>query len=267
MEAIKQWLVSSKDYNEGVALYIKHGKNAALKRMLGRSVAGGQIAQKMEYELQKLAAAPMRKKRKPTKKPKAAKAEPAPSAYKAVLDKVTLPEANAIDVAAYSESRFDEIIFEELPEELKPAYLKIIDLAKAARKAHWELRGVDLAEKEKRRAMTQFIVETKDEEQRLYERINHWREHGEVLSDKTATEDVAAMLDLQLERFKNNRKASVSRYTKRAAKFESELNKCTDGKKRQYLKHQIVDAKEKLNQHRANLEAATAEIKNRLGKC
>lgn len=263
IDEIKTWLNSKRDFSQGVALYLKYGRNANIKRQLVRSNPGGQIAAKMVYELEKLAKTPTLIKQRPAKKKAAAKPKPEPVINKKALDLVTLPDVLSIDIAAYSESNFDAVIFDELPDELKKDYLKIIDLAKAMRSIHWQLRGIDHSEKARRQEMASKIVDGKDEEARLWERINHWQQHGVVLSSTKPTEDVGQMSDLDLIKFENNRKASVSRYEKRVQDFQSKYDRSRDEKQRHGLKHSLLDAVQKLNEHRANLEAARGEINKR----
>ena len=54
MEDVKKWLDGERDYTEGVALFVKHGKNPSLKRFFLMK-NNDYAKEKLVYELSKLA--------------------------------------------------------------------------------------------------------------------------------------------------------------------------------------------------------------------
>jgi len=166
-------------------------------------------------------------------------------------------------VVAYADPKLQKVQFEKLPAELKSYYIKIIDYAKEARKLNWNLRFVDLKDDETREKMALNIIDLKDKEARLWNKIDHYLTHGEIVPTVESSVDITKMSDLELKRFEGNRKASESHHKKQRAKYENDLAKCRDQKKRQYISAKLQRSTELREMHYAELIAARAELKRR----
>lgn len=265
MNELKKWLASERNWHKGVELYKAHGKNPHLKRQFERLGESPQRRQKLEYELQKLVKAPPapRAAKKPQKTAKKAQKVTQPS-----TSGTTLQDLSPNAVLAYANPKVQAIQFDTLPEELKPAYLELIDHEKKARMIHWEIRTVDEEEEHDRREkMAHDIVFAKDRVAEIYERLDHWVKTGEILSTEKPSLNVKTMTDMELLKKEKNLKSSVSRFEKnRIPDIKRKIKTTMVDRKRQIEEGKLKAANELLNQHRADLKAVREEIEVRDGK-
>ena len=266
MIELQNWLNSKRDWSQGVALYLKHGKNHHLKRQFSRLPESEQRREKLEHELSGLVKQPAM-----AKKPVVLVKKPAKQAQKSEKSSAIkrpaarLEDLNPHDTLAYTDSRMQKIVFDELPEELKPQYIQLIDLERKARMIHWELRFIDPEKDAERRGkMAHDIVFSKDRAAEIYARIDHWLDKGEVLSTTQPSLNVKTMSDMELLKLEKNTKAYVSTLEKRRIpEIEKKIKSINDHRKRQIEDGKLKLSIEKLNQHRANLLAARNEIESR----
>ena len=236
MIELQNWLNSKRDWSQGVALYLKHGKNHHLKRQFSRLPESEQRREKLEHELSGLVKQPAM-----AKKPVVLVKKPAKQAQKSEKSSAIkrpaarLEDLNPHDTLAYTDSRMQKIVFDELPEELKPQY-----------------------------KMAHDIVFSKDRAAEIYARIDHWLDKGEVLSTTQPSLNVKTMSDMELLKLEKNTKAYVSTLEKRRIpEIEKKIKSINDHRKRQIEDGKLKLSIEKLNQHRANLLAARNEIESR----
>lgn len=197
IEEIKQWLDGPRDYEAGVLLYCRYGKNRNLKTYLQRKCA----PLKLLYELSKLvgidafAAAPSKQE-----------------------DLPIIPELKPqerIKVIQDGSIRFDN-----LPEELKKIYLKACDAYKQMRHLHEKMKLV--ATDSERASLRAALLEQVDRNRVCWEMIDRWAVDG-TLPEPPASETKEGPVDAKAL---NAARTGITRYL-------NQLDQTEDEKKRE----------------------------------
>jgi hypothetical protein len=182
-EEIKQWLDGPRDYEAGVLLYCRYGKNRNLKSYLQRKCA----PLKVLYELSKLVGI---------------------DAFAAVPSKQEdlpiIPELKPqerIKVIQDGSIRFDN-----LPEELKKIYLKACDAYKQMRHLHEKMKLV--ATDSERASLRAALLEQVDRNRVCWEMIDRWAADG-TLPEPTTEAVSTGTVDAKAL---NSARAGVTRY-------------------------------------------------------
>lgn len=160
MEKIREWLdAEHADFEAGLALYLKHGRNPHIKQYLVRK----RDMRKLRYELGKFV-------------PKSATIQvPAPVVTED-------PEADAVEVSKPHQRlqviREGGVTFADLPDVLKGDYQKAVECYQAMRSAHEKMK---LATTDPDRvALRQELTLLDDVRRQCWERIDRWGATGEL---------------------------------------------------------------------------------------
>lgn len=187
-EEIKQWLDGPRDYEAGVLLYCRYGKNRNLKTYLQRKCA----PLKLLYELSKLVGI-----------------DPFANAQ---IEVPELPRSTAKDK---DELKPDErlriireggISYSQLPESLKKVYLEACDAYRQMRHLHEKMKlvGTD----SERAALRAALLEQVDRNRVCWEMIDQWAADGTLPEPTTETDNTGTVDAKAL----NSARAGVTRY-------------------------------------------------------
>lgn len=182
VDEVTRWIGDGKTYDDGVALYARIGRNPALKRIFpGR---GDRYADKLEYELRKLAGLP-----EPVKQ-LAPSSLPAPDPhYRHLLDIESRLESETDTGATH------------LPEPVSSLAREFVEAYKRKALAHKELKAVGGDNNPEAVVRRQPLVE---EIHRLALRLDelwpsyeHWRKEGDPVPDDPASREATSPEALQ----------------------------------------------------------------------
>jgi hypothetical protein len=190
------WLQGERDYYQGVALYLKYGRNPTLKKKFQKK-DNNMLRQKLEYKLAQLAGY----ENVPQKQKPASKAKSKPQ-----------PESTSSEVAKDSTRHLTA--WRDLPLEVKDLILERDKLMEKRKKLHAGFHEIPQtnhkANKEKRAELLQQLKDLSKDIRAIVQAIRHYDEHKELpqgFIKKGSKED--------LERQFNNLKSRKSKYKAR----------------------------------------------------
>lgn len=255
IQEINSWLDNNGTFQEGVSLYLKHGKNKGVMRSLQRCNPSPRSRARLEHQLKKLLPVLDKPKVQPKKKVKPQVThEP-----KQVLSRI--PDMDPNDVVAYSTSMHTPVDPMMLPTELRKDWFDMVGLQHQSRNLHWSLQTK--TDKEDVRSTAEIILKQKERIAQIFARVDHFVKTGEIISSKAPEIDPSKLSDIEIVKTYNYRKTSVSKYQEKVKSLTKDLNKCSDMKQRQKLEAKLNRAQDKLEQHRADRDALKLAIENK----
>ena len=227
---IQSWVKGDQDFYTGLTLYLKYGKSSTLKRLLSKKGETNYNSEKLLYELGKLAdldVAISIKKQAPRVK-KTVQAIPVQPAMDPPV-----PAAAPTLPPVFSDIELPEVDFSKLPDQLKHETMQRVKLYKQT----WilQFRLNEQQTDEKRLALAKEIITNMDEVNRLWERIDHYLEHGVIPAQKPEAKPKSLPTDpVSLVKRQMNLRTYISRGRKRLQvlvnavkrnKLEDDINK------------------------------------------
>ena len=222
---INKWLQGSRDYHQGVALYLKYGRNPTLQRKFQRK-ENKMFRQKLEYELAKLAGY-----------------SAVPGKKKSSQPETETPESTSSEIAKDTTRHLTA--WRDLPIEVKDMILERDKLMEKRKKLHagfHEMPGTNhKANKQKRADLLQQIKDLSKDIRALVQAIRHYDSYKKLpdgFIKKGSKED--------LQKQYNNLKSNKSKYKARVHGTKTK-DPLPEGPKKQ-------EAREKLKEIEGEME-------------
>jgi len=227
---IQSWIDGDQDFYTGLALYLKHGKSSTLKTLFTKKGETKYNSEKLQYELAKLAGASVAvvvKKPAPIvkKRDQHITVQPAVNLPVPVVDHALPP--------VFSDIELPLVDFSKLPDQLKHETIQRVKLYKQAWILHSKLN--EQQTDEQRLTLATEIITNMDQVSQLWERIDHYLEHGVIPAEKTTNKREQIGSDpISLVKRQMNLRTYISRGNRRLktlvdavkrSKLEDDINK------------------------------------------
>jgi len=192
MEDIKKWLESGRDFADGRELYKKYGSSGNLKKLFEKKGRTRYNQSKLEYELKRLISHPKNfdlHKKQPSGV-RFVHQDGAPGKAEAVpimteLHKSFNDDINP-DFKFRSQPDNPQVVFDDLPEELKPEYLTMVDLSRKRAYLHGTLEFLPTDEQRKQNA--EEIEKITDKLDVIWKKLDYWRDNGMLMEERKKPE-------------------------------------------------------------------------------
>lgn len=216
MEDIKNWLAGNKDFSTGRELYMKYGRNQNLRNLFMKRGPTRYNLSKLISELEAMAAGS-----RPMNNPALPTVKFINSNVKTQAETMTkfssskADEALTSDFKRYTDPKNRKIDPEQLPEELKPVFIKVGEMTRKRSFLHSTLEF--LPTDQDRKDVAEEIEKLSESIDSAWKKLDYFRDHGKLPEPKVKVEKFDSISLLQ---HRNNLRSQVSKLKRKEGTTE-----------------------------------------------